>query len=172
MTARPRLLAALGAAALPLALAAACSSPSTNGPGSDADPSPVVSEPVPVERSAELQDAGGSTIGSATLSQAATAAGTTVELDAAGLSVGEHPLTLLDSADCAAALEGSGQPVEGAELAGLVVQDDGGGQVSATVDVQLEDLLDDDGSALLVGPADTDAAGPTGSEQACAAFGG
>ncbi|MEI4270525.1 hypothetical protein TEK04_02210 [Klenkia sp. LSe6-5] len=171
MTARPRLLA-LGAAALPLALAAACSSPSTNGPGSDADPSPVVSEPVPVERSVDLRDVEGSTIGSATLRQLATAAGTTVELDAAGLAVGEHPLTLLDSADCDAALGGSGEPVEGAELAGLIVQEDGGGQVSATVDVGLADLLDDDGSALLVGPPDTDAAGPTGSQVACASFGG
>ena len=173
----PATVSRLTTALVPLALLlAACSSPSTDGPGSNAAPSPVTSEQVPVERTADLLDPEGSVLGYVTIRQSVTDTGTEVEVQASGLAEGEYPLTLLDAADCSTSggtLAPSGAEVPDAELAGLVVEANGVGEVTAQVAPDLGDLLDDDGSALVAGPpATSPGAGPTGSQQACAAFGG
>ncbi len=157
-------------------LLAACGSSPTDDQGSEAATSPAVSDVVPVERSADLLDAGGSVLGQVTIRQSVTDAGTEVQVQASGLAEGEHPLTLLDVADCSVddgALSPAGDELPGAELAGLVVEAGGLGEVTAQVAADLGDLLDDDGSTLVVGPpATSPAAGPTGSPEACAEFAG
>ena len=95
-------------------------------------------------------------------------------MSASGLAEGEHPLTLLDAADC----PGSGGTPEGAEvpdatLAGLVVEPGGLGEVTAQVGPDLETCSTTTDPPWSWGrPATITGAGPTGSQQACAAFGG
>lgn len=174
---RPTRLPRLAAPVAPLVLLlAGCSTPSTNGSGSDADPSPVVSDPVPVEREADLLDVGGSVLGQVTARQSVTDTGTEIQVQASGLAEGEHPLTLLDTADCTVTdgvFSPAGEELEGAELAGLVVEANGLGEVTAQVGVDLGEVVLGDGSALLVGPPVTSPDDePTGSALACATLGG
>ncbi len=162
-------------AAISLAVLAACSSPSTNGPGSDAAELPVTSEPVPVEKTVDLVDAGGSVLGQVTFRQSVTDTGTEIEVQASGLSQGLHPIALYDVADCTGSDEdfpAVGNELTDVTLAGVSVEANGLGETTAQVGPDLEEFLDDDGTALVIAPAeDAPDAGPTGSARACAAVG-
>lgn len=157
---------------VPLLLLVACDS--NSGAPVNAPPSPVTSEPVPVNKEVDLVDAAGSILGTVTFLQSATSPGTEIEVKASGLSAGSHPMTLNDVGDCSATddtFDAVGEPLPDVELSAVVVADNGVGDATAQVPPNLEQLLDDDGTALVIGPTESPATGdgPTGSDQACAA---
>ncbi len=162
-------------ALLPLAVLAACSSPSTNGPGSDAAEAPVSDEPVPVERTADLMDTQGSVLGQVTFRQSVTDTGTEIEVQASGLAAGSHPITLHSVGDCSVTggeFSAVGTEIPDARMSAVVVEANGLGEITAQVGPDLGDFLDSDGTALVVAPPEqATGAGPTGSQMACAAVG-
>ncbi|MGY1855430.1 superoxide dismutase family protein [Modestobacter sp. SYSU DS0290] len=172
-------------AATALLLLAACGDDSSqSGVGGDFSPEDageVQGTPtVPVEESADLVDPEGSGIGAVTFTDAET--GMEVTVDVAGLPAGEHPLSLHETAVCEAPATsdaptaignwtGVGAAIPGIELPQLVVGEDGAGRLSSVVpEVDLDTLLDDDGTALLVHAVGADGADTEG--LACAAVGG
>ncbi|OMQ14717.1 hypothetical protein A7K94_0214595 [Modestobacter sp. VKM Ac-2676] len=152
----------LAPAATALLLLAACGDNPT-GPGGSftTDDGEVEDNPtVPVEESAYLVDPEGSTAGRVTFTDAET--GMEVVVEAYGLPAGEHPLSLHETADCDAPATpedptgvgdwtGVGAALPGVELPQLIVGEDGAGEISSVVaNVDLEALLEEDGTALLV----------------------
>ncbi|MGY1748890.1 hypothetical protein [Modestobacter sp. SYSU DS0511] len=135
---------------------------------------------VPVEERADLVDPEGSSAGQVTFTDAET--GMEVLVEATGLAAGEHPVSLHETAACEAPATsgdptgigdwtGVGAAIPGIELPQLVVGEDGVGQVSSVVPaVDLGDLLDEDGTALLVHAMGAGGEDPEG--LACAAVGG
>ncbi|MGY1839055.1 MULTISPECIES: superoxide dismutase family protein [unclassified Modestobacter] len=169
-------------AATALLLLAACGDNPT-GPGGTftSEDGEVEGNPtVPVEESAYLVDPEGSSAGRVTFSDAET--GMEVTVEATGLPPGEHPLSLHETADCDAPATpddptligdwtGVGAALPGVELPQLVVGDDGTGEVSSVVaNVDLDTLLAEDGTALLVHAVGAD--GEDTEALACAPVGG
>ncbi|MGY1710917.1 hypothetical protein ACI8AC_15545 [Geodermatophilus sp. SYSU D00758] len=132
---------------------------------------------VPVSPEATLVDAEGSTAGGVQLTEGGT--GAVLVIDATGLAAGSHPVALFEYGDCTAedgdAVEevfpAIGPPLEGeqyVDLPDLVVTEKGTSEYSSLVGTaEIDELMDDDGFAVVVGPSDT---GGSGSSLACAAF--
>jgi Cu/Zn superoxide dismutase len=137
---------------------------------------------VPVEVSTELVDPEGSEIGSAWFRDDDGRA--IVELQVAGLSAGFHPLYLYELGTC----DLDDTAVEDAalvELPALLVLEDGVGSMTTLAgSMSLDELLADDGTALLIAPGvetlsdvpavrdDQSAVSVTGSRVACGALEG
>ncbi|MQA32311.1 superoxide dismutase family protein [Modestobacter roseus] len=169
-------------AATALLLLAACGDNPTGVGGSFTEEEGALPDDlaVPVEESAYLVDPEGSSAGRVTFTDAET--GMEVVAEATGLPAGEHPLSLHETADCDAPATpddptlvgdwtGVGAALPGIELPQLVVGEDGTGEVSAVVaNVDLDTLLDEDGTALLVHAVGAD--GEDTEALACAPVGG
>ena len=140
--------------ALPIAAAvlvlAAC--------GNDQDGEITEPPVVPVSVTADLVDAEGSRLGSAVVTD--ESAGVRIELDASGMTPGDHPVGLHEVGVCEPTGAGAdeyastGDPIAGGgELTPLVVGEDGLGRLSSLLSgVDLGALLDEDGTALVVRP--------------------
>ncbi len=169
---RRRTLATFATATILLLTATAC--------GGDDEPEDVDSaagtstsgdaSTVPVERSTELVDAGGSILGTAWLREADSGAAE-IEVQASGLAPGFHGMYLVEAASCDAVDEGSASVV----LSPVLVLENGIGSITTLVGpVDLGDLLDVEGPSIVIAdavdtPDGVDASGP-GSRVACGAF--
>ncbi|GAB3349728.1 superoxide dismutase family protein [Modestobacter lapidis] len=184
--------AAVVPATAALLLLAACGDNPTGVGGSFATQEGDVEEPieVPVEVSTELVDPEGSVLGTATFTD--TDSGVEVEVDASGLSPGTHPVGLYEVGICEPDSAAPGDPQllgdflsagelivfteDPGDLPPLIVGEAEVARMSSMVGASdLGDLLDEDGSALIVHAA-TDAAAPSaeaaGSRLACAEISG
>lgn len=128
----------------------------------------------PVTATTELVDPEGSAVGGARLTDGER--GVTLAVEVAGFTPGYHGLGLYEIGDCApgGADEAIGDLL--LELPPVLVLENGIGSSSALIDTSsvVEELLVDDGTAVVVGPsADlADAGAPSaGSRAACGAFG-
>ena len=178
-------------AATVLALAACGDDSSQAGVGGsfvDEQDAEITDPPVvPVEETADLVDPEGSRLGLVTLTDADT--GAQVHVQANGLPPGTHPLALYEVAACTASATsedptrvgtwtGTGRALPGTTLPELVVGAEGVGEISSVVgSVELRDLLDDDGTTLVVGSAAADGSPAAAAADqvpgiACAAVGG
>ncbi|TQN42616.1 Cu-Zn family superoxide dismutase [Blastococcus colisei] len=165
--------------------------------GGDED---TASVEVPVEVSSELVDREGTTVGRVWFRD--TDVGTEVEVEVAGLTQGFHPMYLYDTGICDTESPPSDDPgVVGPfvtagdvvqELPSVLVLANGEGSTTTLAGpMPLEELLEEDGTALVVteaaesladippppaAPVDPDAEAPvvedTGSRVACGAIGG
>lgn len=171
--------------ALPIAAAvlllAACGDDPTGVGGSTVSDGEVAEPPtVPVSVTAELVDPEGSRLGDATLTDEAN--GVLVEVDASGMTPGDHPVGLYQVGACdpEGGFASAGDlvlPVEDlGDLPSLVVGDETVGRMSSLVDdVDLEELLEGDGTALVVHPVLDTAVPPEearATRVACAEFTG
>lgn len=159
--------------ALPIAAAvlvlAAC--------GNDQDGEITEPPVVPVSVTADLVDREGSRLGSAVVTD--ESAGVRIELDASGMTPGDHPVGLYEVGVCEPTGDdgytSAGDPVAGAgELPPLVAGDDGLGRLGTLLSgIDLGRLLDEDGTALVVQPVPGATVPPDeapGSVAACAAI--
>ncbi|WP_222196012.1 superoxide dismutase family protein [Modestobacter italicus] len=179
----------LPAAALLLALAACGDDPTGAGGSFTAEEGEITEQPeVPVEETADLLDPEGTRVGNVTFTDAET--GAEVQVRANGLPPGTHPLELYSTASCEApatsddptdigSWSGLGDPLPDTDLPELVVTDDGVGEISSLVGaLELDDILDEDGTTLIVSavPADPSATAEAGADEvtgiACAAVTG
>lgn len=165
-----RLRAAVSAATAEAAAPAVPGSAEGEGEGE------AVAEPVEVPGA--LVDAEGSVIGAAFLRDDGD--GARVEVEVRGMSPGFHAMALYDEGDCATgggpgdAFTAVGEPL--AVLPPVLVLDGGvgGSDVLVAEEPVLQQLLADDGTALILGEAADDLRPeevPAGSRIACAAFG-
>lgn len=162
--------------ALPIAAALLALTACGEDPTADSSAAPDGEAPVvPVSVTGELVDPEGSGLGGATLTD--EDAGVQVELEASGMTPGEHPVGLYGTGTCEAdgddLFSSAGDPVAGAgELPAMVVGEDGLGRLSTLLSgIDLGELLDEDGTAVVVQPVSGDTAPPdgvTGSLAACA----
>ncbi|WP_299954290.1 superoxide dismutase family protein [uncultured Modestobacter sp.] len=180
--------AVLPAAALLLALAACGDNPTGAGGNFTADEPEITEQPeVPVEETADLLDPEGTRVGNVTFTDTGT--GAEVAVRANGLPPGDHPLELYGTASCEAPATsadptdigtwtGLGDPLPDTDLPELVVTEDGVGELSSAVDIELAELLDEDGTTLIVSAlsADPSATAEAGADEvtgiACAAVTG
>lgn len=169
---RRRTLATLATATTLLLTATAC--------GGDDEPEDVDSaagtstsdevSTVPVERSTDLVDAGGSILGTAWLREAENG-GAEIEVQTAGLTQGFHGMYLVEAASCDAVDDGSASVV----LSPVLVLENGIGSITTLVGpVDLADLLDVEGPTIVIADAvatpDGVAASAPGSRVACGSF--
>ncbi len=127
---------------------------------------------VPVERSTDLVDPGGSGVGTAWLRDSDNGVAE-LEVQVAGLTEGFHGVYLFDAAGCDALDEGAA----GVVLSPMLVLENGVGSVTTLAGaVDLAELLDGAGVTVVVGDAVAAPAEvtpePTGSRVACGSFGG
>lgn len=175
-------------AAAAVLVLAACS----NGPSSAEGPDSEVTEPpeVPVEVTSELIDPEGSRLGTATFTD--TDNGVEVELDASGLTTGAHPVGLYGVGICEPASASPTDPdliddffsagdlivftEDPGNLPSLVVGEEEVGRLTSLVSTSdLDELLDEDGTALIIHAAVDPAAPadePLGSRVACTEISG
>ena len=159
--------AVLPAAALLLALAACGDNPTGAGGNVTADEPEITEQPeVPVEETADLLDPEGTRVGNVTFTDAET--GAEVSVRANGLPPGNHPLELWSTASCEAPAtsadptgvgtwSGLGEQLADTDLPELVVTDDGVGEISSLVGaLELDDILDEDGTTLIVNATSAD----------------
>jgi len=128
---------------------------------------PAVTPAVPVEVSAELIDPEGTAVGTAWFRNDDGRA--MVEVQVAGVTSGFHPMFLHDVGMCTAESATSDGPAEAdpfraagevlLDLPALLVLEDGVGSITTLAgSISLDQLLADDGTALLIGPAVDDLA--------------
>ncbi|MGY5885262.1 superoxide dismutase family protein [Modestobacter lacusdianchii] len=157
----------LPAAALLLALAACGDDPTGAGGNFTADEPEITEQPeVPVEETVDLLDPEGTRVGNVTFTDTGT--GAEVAVRANGLPPGDHPLELYGTASCEAPAtsadptdvgtwSGLGDPLPDTDLPDLVVTDDGVGEVSSLVgSLELDAILDEDGTTLIVSATSAD----------------
>jgi Cu-Zn family superoxide dismutase len=172
---RRSLLPATAAAAL-LALSACSSADEPEDATGAADGGSGAEETlVPVEESAELLDREGSTVGRAWLRDDAGRA--VLELQLTGLTAGFHPVQLGESGSCEA-----DDPGALLDLPPLLVLEEGVGSMTTLAgSMPLDELLADDGTAVLLGesveglgdlPTGSETSGAEASRVACGVVGG
>ncbi|SDY28161.1 superoxide dismutase, Cu-Zn family [Modestobacter sp. DSM 44400] len=179
------------AAAAVLVLAACSNGPMSDERSADGSDGEVTEPPVvPVEVTSELTDPEGSRLGTATFTDTAT--GVEVELDASGLTTGAHPVGLYGVGICEPASASAADPgligdffsagdlivftEDPGDLPSLVVGEEEVGRLTSLVSTSnLDELLDEDGTALIIHAAVDPAApadGPLRSRVACAEISG
>ncbi|MCZ2818477.1 hypothetical protein [Modestobacter sp. VKM Ac-2984] len=129
----------------------------------------VTEEPeVLVDLTGELVDPEGSVLGTATFSSTTT--GTEIEVDASGLTPGDHPMLLVSEGGCTEdAIDGA--PV--ADLPALPVTTQEVGQLSTLAgEFDLDLLADEDGTSLIVLPLDDEVLADDAAWVACASIEG
>ena len=121
-----------------------------------------------VDVTSELVDPEGSVLGTATFTS--TTAGTEIEVEASGLTPGDHPMLLVGEGGCA---EGAvdGEPV--ADLPALPVTDQEVGALDTLAgEFDLDLLVDEDGTSLIVLPVEGEALADGAPWSACASIEG
>ncbi|MCZ2824255.1 MULTISPECIES: hypothetical protein [unclassified Modestobacter] len=166
---RTMLFAATATAALGLT---ACGGESTAGVGGSFEGlgnGEVTETPeVLLDLTGELVDPEGSVLGTATFSS--TTNGTEIEVDASGLTPGDHPMLLVSEGGCT---EDAIDSAPVADLPALPVTEQEVGELSTLAgEFDLDLLADEDGTSLIVLPLDDEELAEGAAWSACAAIEG